>query len=135
MTRSRTIGFDGQDYPASLWFLGAVALSGLAAATAVELGWVTTEVGRQPWIVYGVLRVANAVNPEPGVQDEVWAVGAVYAALTVVTIVVLRRLAYSTRCQQFRKSTMSRRRNWRTEEAPDSPGPATGREVERALPA
>ena len=56
----------------------------------------TTEVGRQPWIVYGVLRVANAVNPEPGVQDELWGVGAVYAILTVVTIVVLRRLAHST---------------------------------------
>jgi cytochrome d ubiquinol oxidase subunit I len=84
------------DYPASPWFLGAVAVSGLAAATAVELGWVTTEVGRQPWIVYGVLRVANAVNPEPGVQDELWAVGAVYAVLTVVTIVVLLRLAHST---------------------------------------
>ena len=84
------------DYPAGPWFLGAVAVSGLAAAAAVELGWVTTEVGRQPWIVYGVLRVANAVNPEPGVQDELWGVGAVYAILTVVTIVVLRRLAHST---------------------------------------
>ena len=62
---------------------------------AVELGWVTTEVGRQPWIVYGVMRVASAVNPEPGVQDELWVVAAVYAALTVVTVVVLRRLVRS----------------------------------------
>jgi cytochrome d ubiquinol oxidase subunit I len=85
-----------RDYPANAWFLRAVALSGLAATVAMELGWVTTEVGRQPWIVYGVLRVANAVNPEPGVQDELWAVGAVYAVLTVVTVVVLRRLAHST---------------------------------------
>jgi cytochrome d ubiquinol oxidase subunit I len=83
------------DYPTGPWFLGAVAVSGLGATTAVELGWITTEVGRQPWIVYGVLRVANAVNPEPGVQDELWAVGAVYAVLTVVTIAVLRRLAHS----------------------------------------
>jgi cytochrome d ubiquinol oxidase subunit I len=85
-----------RDHPASPWFLRAVAVSGLAAAAAVEFGWVTTEVGRQPWIVYGVLRVANAVNPEPGVQDELWAVGAVYAVLTIVTVVVLRRLAHST---------------------------------------
>jgi len=84
------------DYPRSLWFLRAVAVSGLAAVAAMEFGWVTTEVGRQPWIVYGVLRVANAVNPEPGVQGEVWAVGAIYAVLTIVTIVVLRRLARST---------------------------------------
>jgi cytochrome d ubiquinol oxidase subunit I len=84
-----------RDYPTGPWFLAGVAVSGLAAAAAVELGWITTEVGRQPWIVYGVLRVANAVNPEPGVQDELWAVGAVYVALTVVTIAVLRRLAHS----------------------------------------
>ena len=83
------------DYPTGRLFLVAVGVSGLAAAAAVELGWVTTEVGRQPWIVYGVLRVANAVNPEPGVQDELWAVGAVYAVLTIVTIAVLRRLAQS----------------------------------------
>jgi cytochrome d ubiquinol oxidase subunit I len=83
------------DYPRSLWFLRTVTVSGLAAVVAMELGWVTTEVGRQPWIVYGVLRVANAVNPEPGVQDEVWAVGAIYAVLTVVTVAVLRRLAHS----------------------------------------
>jgi cytochrome d ubiquinol oxidase subunit I len=84
------------DYPTTPLFLGAVTISGLAATVAMELGWVTTEVGRQPWIVYGVMRVATAVNPEPGVQDELWAVGAVYAVLTVVTIVVLRRLAHST---------------------------------------
>jgi cytochrome d ubiquinol oxidase subunit I len=84
-----------RDYPRGRWFLWAVALSGIGAAMAVELGWVTTEVGRQPWIVYGVMRVASAVNPEPGVQDEVWAVAAVYAALTVATVVVLRRLVRS----------------------------------------
>jgi len=84
-----------RDYPTGPRFLGAVAVSGLAAAAAMELGWITTEVGRQPWIVYGVLRVANAVNPEPGVQDELWAVSAVYVALTIVTIAVLRRLAHS----------------------------------------
>jgi cytochrome d ubiquinol oxidase subunit I len=84
------------DYPANPWFLRAVSVSGLAAVTAMELGWVVTEVGRQPWIVYGVLRVANAVNPEPGAQDGLWAVGPIYAALTVVTIVVLLRLSHST---------------------------------------
>lgn len=82
-----------RDLPASRWFLRAVAVSGVAAVTAMEAGWVTTEVGRQPWIVYQVLRVAAAVNPAPGLQAGGYAVYAVYSVLTVATVYVLRRLA------------------------------------------
>jgi cytochrome d ubiquinol oxidase subunit I len=84
------------DFPQSRWFLGAVAISGLAATLAMELGWVTTEVGRQPWIVYNVLRVANAVNPEPGIQYGFWPVIAIYALLTVIIVGVLRHMARSS---------------------------------------
>ncbi|MEP7022803.1 MAG: cytochrome ubiquinol oxidase subunit I [Actinomycetota bacterium] len=80
-----------REMPRSRWFLRAVAVSGVAAVAAMELGWVTTEVGRQPWIVYHVLRVANAVNPEPGIQYGYYSVVAIYAVLTVATIAVLRR--------------------------------------------
>ena len=51
--------------------------------------------GRQPWIVYHVLRTSSAVNPAPGLANGVWPVIAVYAALTVATVYVLRRLARS----------------------------------------
>ncbi len=61
----------------------------------MEAGWVATEVGRQPWIVYGVLRASSAVNPAPGLANGVWPVIAVYAVLTVATVYVLRRLARS----------------------------------------
>ena len=81
--------------PGSRWFLRAVAAAGVAAAVATEAGWITTEVGRQPWIVYGVLKVASAVNPAPGLADGAWPVIAVYAALTAATVYVLRRLARS----------------------------------------
>ena len=84
------------DYPRSRWFLRSVAVSGVAATVAMELGWITTEVGRQPWIVYGVMRVANAVNPEPDIQYGFYAVVAIYAVLTVILIVVLRRMTSST---------------------------------------
>jgi cytochrome bd ubiquinol oxidase subunit I len=83
------------DFPGTRWFLRAVAASGVAAVAAMELGWITTEVGRQPWIVYHVLKVANAVNPEPGIQYGFWAVIASYAVLTVITIAVLRRMTRS----------------------------------------
>ena len=81
--------------PGSRWFLRGVAASGVAAVIATEAGWITTEVGRQPWIVYGVLKVASAVNPAPGLADGAWPVIAVYAALTAATVYVLRRLARS----------------------------------------
>jgi cytochrome d ubiquinol oxidase subunit I len=84
-----------RDFPATKWFLRAVAVSGVATVIAMELGWITTEVGRQPWIVYHVLKVANAVNPEPGIQYGFWAVVAIYAVLTVITVAVLRHLTRS----------------------------------------
>ena len=62
---------------------------------AIEAGWITTEVGRQPCIVYGVLRTADAVSPAPGLAFGFFAVTAIYAVLTVLTVFVLRRLARS----------------------------------------
>ncbi len=82
-----------RELPESRWFLRAVAVSGVAAVAAMEAGWVTTEVGRQPWIVYRVLRVDDAVNPAPGLGWGLVAVLAVYTALTVATVFVLRLLA------------------------------------------
>jgi cytochrome bd ubiquinol oxidase subunit I len=84
-----------RDIPATRWFLRCVAVSGVATVVAMELGWITTEVGRQPWIVYGVMKVAAAVNPEPGIQYGFWAVAGIYAVLTVVTVAVLRHLTRS----------------------------------------
>jgi cytochrome d ubiquinol oxidase subunit I len=79
--------------PTSPWFLRAVAVSGVAAIVALESGWVTTEVGRQPWIVYGILRTEDAVSPAPGLFLGFYAVTAIYLALTALTVMVLRRLA------------------------------------------
>jgi cytochrome d ubiquinol oxidase subunit I len=80
--------------PESDWFLRAVAVSGVAAIVAMEAGWVTTEVGRQPWIVYDVLRTEDAVSPAPGLYLGFYAVVAIYVALTWLTAWVLRRLAH-----------------------------------------
>ncbi|MFG2956422.1 cytochrome ubiquinol oxidase subunit I [Streptomyces sp. NPDC048291] len=48
--------------PVSPWFFRAAACAGVASVAAVECGWITTEVGRQPWIVYQNMRVAEAVT-------------------------------------------------------------------------
>jgi cytochrome d ubiquinol oxidase subunit I len=79
--------------PRSAWFWRAAVLAGIAAPVAVEAGWIVTEVGRQPWIVYGHLRTAAAVNPAPGLATGLAVVVCVYAVLTVATVVVLRRMA------------------------------------------
>jgi cytochrome d ubiquinol oxidase subunit I len=85
-----------RDLPSTPWFLRAVAISGVGAVVAMEAGWITTEVGRQPWIVYHVLKVAAAVNPEPGLQWGLYAVLTVYTVLTVATVYVLRRMTRTT---------------------------------------
>ena len=68
------------------WFLVPAALSGVAAVAAMEAGWVVTEVGRQPWIVYKVLLVSTAVTPSGGVTVTLAVILALYAILTVVSI-------------------------------------------------
>jgi cytochrome d ubiquinol oxidase subunit I len=68
------------------WFLVPAALSGVAAVAAMEAGWVVTEVGRQPWIIYHVLLVSQAVTPSGGVPVTLGVLLALYAILTVISI-------------------------------------------------
>jgi cytochrome d ubiquinol oxidase subunit I len=82
-----------RDLSGNRWFLRAAALCGPAAVIALEAGWVTTEVGRQPWTVYGILRTHDAVNPAPGLRVGLLVILLVYAGLTIATVYVLRRLA------------------------------------------
>jgi cytochrome d ubiquinol oxidase subunit I len=85
-----------RDLPRSRWFWRASALAGVASVVALEAGWITTEVGRQPWVVYGLLRTEDAVNPAPGLTVGLFGVTAVYAVLTVCTVLVLRRMTRGT---------------------------------------
>ncbi|HTJ37692.1 MAG TPA: cytochrome ubiquinol oxidase subunit I [Dactylosporangium sp.] len=75
------------------WFLRAAALCGPAAVLALEAGWTTTETGRQPWVVYGILRTHDAVNTAPGLRTGLVVLTVVYTLLTIATVYVLRRLA------------------------------------------
>ena len=73
------------------WLLGAV--SGLAAIVAMECGWVVTEVGRQPWVVYQLQTTAAAATTNGGVIASLSIVIALYAVLGAATILILRMLA------------------------------------------
>jgi cytochrome d ubiquinol oxidase subunit I len=78
--------------PQSRWFYRAVVAAGPAAFVALECGWIVTEVGRQPWIVYRVLRVADAVSTAPYLPLGYFALLAVYTFLTAGTVAVLRKV-------------------------------------------
>jgi cytochrome bd ubiquinol oxidase subunit I len=82
-----------RDLPQSRWFLRAVAVSGVASIVALECGWIVTEVGRQPWIVYNVMRTEDAVTQASGVWVTFTAILALYVALGVALVVVLRAMS------------------------------------------
>ena len=79
--------------PESRWFLIAVVAAGPVVVLGMEAGWVVTEVGRQPWIVQGVMRTADAVTAAPGVHWLWWATVLIYGVLAAGTVAVLRVLA------------------------------------------
>jgi cytochrome bd ubiquinol oxidase subunit I len=79
--------------PRSRWFLRAALLAGPASVLALECGWITTEVGRQPWIVWHVMRVRDAVTDAPNIRFGYYLLLVVYAVMAVFTVLVLRRLA------------------------------------------
>ena len=77
--------------PLLFWALGAV--SGLAAVAAMECGWVVTEVGRQPWVVYGLQTTAQAATTNGGVLASLSIIVVVYGVIGAATIAILLMLA------------------------------------------
>jgi cytochrome d ubiquinol oxidase subunit I len=57
----------------------------------IEAGWTATEVGRQPWVVHGILRTADAVTPAPGLQATFFTFTLLYVVLGVLSVMLLRR--------------------------------------------
>ena len=82
-----------KDFPQSRWFLRAVAVSGALSVVALECGWIVTEVGRQPWIVYNVMRTEDAVTHASGVWVTFSLIIALYVALGAALILTLRAMS------------------------------------------
>ena len=79
--------------PTSPWFMRALVAAGPLAVVALICGWITTEVGRQPWIVYEVMRTEDAVTGAGGIPVGYATLVVVYIGLAVIAAVMLRRLA------------------------------------------
>ena len=78
-----------RDMPKSRWFLRIAASTGVLAVITMEAGWVVTEVGRQPWIVYNLMRVEAAATGNTGVWVTFLGVVALYVGVAVTLILVL----------------------------------------------
>jgi cytochrome d ubiquinol oxidase subunit I len=79
--------------PESTWFYRAVVLAGPLSVVALISGWVVTEVGRQPWVVYRVMTTAAAVTGARGIPVGYGVLAATYLAVAAGLAWVLRRLA------------------------------------------
>jgi cytochrome d ubiquinol oxidase subunit I len=84
-------GEDG--FPATPWFYRAVALAAPASLVCLVSGWVTTEVGRQPWVVYRTMRTSQAVTGAGVIPVSYATLAAIYLLVAVGVAWVLRRLA------------------------------------------
>ena len=78
--------------PRSPWFYRAVMAAGPLSFVALVAGWITTEVGRQPWIVYKVMRTSQAVTSANGLEVGYAVLIAVYVSLGAGVVWLLRRL-------------------------------------------
>jgi cytochrome d ubiquinol oxidase subunit I len=79
--------------PESRWFYRVLAVAGPASVLALLAGWVTTEVGRQPWVVYRVMRTSDAVTGAEGIPVGYLTLVVVYLGVAVAVWWILRRLA------------------------------------------
>jgi cytochrome d ubiquinol oxidase subunit I len=82
--------------PESRWFYRAVVAAGPLSVVALIAGWVTTEVGRQPWVVYRVMPTADAVTGAQGIPVGYATLALTYLAVACGVAWVLRRLARAT---------------------------------------
>ncbi|HEY2648562.1 MAG TPA: cytochrome ubiquinol oxidase subunit I [Puia sp.] len=80
-----------RNFEKNLWLLKLFAFSTPLGFIAVEAGWTVTEVGRQPWILHGILRTKDAVTPMPGIQYTFYLFTLIYISLAIVVILLLYR--------------------------------------------
>lgn len=73
------------------WLLRGLAVATPMGFLAIEAGWTVTEVGRQPWVVYGIFRTADAVTPMPGLIVPFLLFSALYLLLGVIVLYMLRQ--------------------------------------------
>jgi cytochrome d ubiquinol oxidase subunit I len=90
-----------REVPRSKIFLWAAASAGVLTYVAIEAGWIVTEVGRQPWIVYNIERTSDAVTQSGGVWVSFTVVVVLYMVLAIGTVATLRAMSRRWRRQDL----------------------------------
>ena len=75
----------------SRWLMKLFVIATPMGYLALEAGWTVTEVGRQPWIIYKVMRTSDAVTPMPGIIYSFYLFTAVYISLAIIVSLLLYR--------------------------------------------
>ncbi|OAM87186.1 cytochrome ubiquinol oxidase subunit I [Termitidicoccus mucosus] len=73
------------------WFLRALVVFTPLGMVAIEAGWIVTEVGRQPWIIYNIVRTRDAVTPVPGMVWHFALFLVLYIGLAITTVWLFKR--------------------------------------------
>ena len=80
-----------RDLAHNRWLMRVIAIATPMGFIAVEAGWMVTELGRQPWVIYGVLRTSDAVTPMPGLVVPFLVFTLLYCFLGVIVVWLLYR--------------------------------------------
>ncbi len=113
-----------RNMPRSKLFLALAAGAGIAAIVAMEAGWVLSEVGRQPWIVYNLMKVEDAATGNTGVWVMTVLVTLLYVGLGVTTVLILRKMSKRFRARDVADDEVPY--------GPSGPPPASEPELEEA---
>jgi len=90
------LAWRGRALPDQRWYLKLLVACAPLGLVALEAGWTVTEVGRQPWIVRGVMRTADAVTPMPGLVVPFTVFTLLYLVLGTVVVVLLKRQVFAS---------------------------------------
>jgi cytochrome d ubiquinol oxidase subunit I len=85
-----------RDLARTRWLLVALAIATPFGFIATEAGWIVTEVGRQPWVVQGLLRTRDAVTPMPGLVVPMLLFTLLYAGLAIVVVALVGTMVRET---------------------------------------
>jgi cytochrome d ubiquinol oxidase subunit I len=85
-----------RDVASERLLLRALAIVAPFGFIATEAGWTVTEVGRQPWVVQGILRTSDAVTPMPGLVVPMVVITLLYIGLGVIVVLLIRSLVRET---------------------------------------
>ncbi len=80
--------------PTNNWYLKFLTVCTPLGFIAIEAGWTVTEVGRQPWVVYGYMRTADAVTPMPNLIVPFLCFTVLYIFLSIIVVILLRRIIF-----------------------------------------